>query len=428
MANGSFRRLLKGNSMRNVITFYFDALRLAVQSIFAHKLRAFLTLIGIIIGVASVVVVGAAINGLNSYVLTSVSKMLGVNHFMIARIAHNGRLSDEDWEKMNRRNKPLYLSDYEWLRERCVKCAEVGAQAQTNTKLEQNGQEVFGTRVEGVTANFVAIGNKEIGEGRFFSDSEVTGSALVAVIGTDVRDKIFAGQDPLGKEIKVSGCPLRVVGVEARRGSMFGNSLDNTLYLPITTFGHIYGRRQGISLHGSALDQEQFNAAMDEARMVMRNRHKLVGDDEDDFGLVNTAQIKDQVDEFTSKIALVVIPVTFLSLLVGGIVVMNIMLVSVTERTFEIGLRKAVGARSGQIRLQFMIESALLTSVGGLFGLLLAWGVAYGVRVLTEIPMTITLLYVGLSIFFSGGIGMIAGIYPAIKAARLDPIVALAKN
>ncbi|NOT62754.1 MAG: FtsX-like permease family protein [Acidobacteria bacterium] len=414
--------------MKSAISFYLDALRLALQSIFAHKLRAFLTLIGIIIGVASVVVVGAAINGLNSYVLTSISKMLGVNHFMIARIAHNGRMTDEQWEKMNRRNKPLYLADYEWLKARCAQCNEIGADLQSNTRLKENGQEMFGTNVLGVTANMGVIENKDIGEGRFFTETEEKNSALIAVVGMDVREKLYAGKNIIGQEITVGGCPLRIVGVEARRGSMFGNSMDNHLYVPITTYGHIYGRRQSIRMHGNATNQEKLQAAMDEARMVMRNRHKLIGETEDDFGLVNTDQIKENVDGFTSQIAMVVIPVTVLSLLVGGIVVMNIMLVSVTERTFEIGLRKAVGARSGQIRLQFMIESALLTSVGGLFGLLLAWGIAYGVRIATEIPMTITFLYVVLSIVFSGGVGMLAGIYPAVKASRLDPIVALAKN
>jgi putative ABC transport system permease protein len=414
--------------MRNVITFYLDALRLALQSIVAHKLRAFLTLIGIIIGVASVVVVGAAINGLNAYVLTSVSKMLGVNHFMIARIATNGRVTEEQWEKMNRRNKPLYLADYEWLKARCEKCGEVGADINTNARLKENGQEMFGTRVTGVTANMGVIENKDIAEGRFFTEVEEKNSALVAVIGTDVRDKLFVGKNVIGEEITVNGCGLRIIGVEAQKGTMFGSSMDNTLYLPISTYGHIYGRRQSIRLHGSAMNQEQLEAAMDEARMVMRNRHKLVGETEDDFGLVNTGQIKDQVDEFTGAIAAVVTPVTLLSLLVGGIVVMNIMLVSVTERTFEIGLRKAVGARRGQILLQFLIESALLASVGGALGLFLASAISSAVKLATSVPMTVTAGYIALALIVSGGIGVIAGIYPAMKASRLDPIVALAKN
>jgi putative ABC transport system permease protein len=414
--------------MRSYISFYLDAFRLALQAIFAHKLRAFLTLIGIIIGVASVVVVGASINGLNAYVLNTVSKMLGANHFMIARIATNGPMSQEQWEKMNRRNKQLYLTDFEWLRERCKQCAEVGADIPNRTKLEHNGEELFGTQVTGVTANMGEIENKEIAEGRFIADSEEKNSSLVMVIGMDVADKFFPGASPIGRELKVNGCPLRIIGVEARRGSMFGNSLDNHLYIPITTYGHIFGRRQSVRLHGSAYQQEQFQLAMDEARMVMRNRHKLVGAEEDDFGLVNTGEIKNQVDQFTGTIAMVVTPVTLLSLLVGGIVVMNIMLVSVTERTFEIGLRKAVGARRGQILLQFLIESALLSSVGGMLGLLLASAISWAVKTNTPIPMVITAGYILLALLVSGGIGMIAGIYPAFKASRLDPIVALSKS
>ena len=410
------------------ISFYFDAFKLAVQSIVAHKLRAFLTLIGIIIGVASVVVVGASINGLNVYVLTAVSKMLGVNHFMIARIAVSGRLTEEKWEQMNKRNKRLYLDDYEWLAERCSLCSEVGAQVSTQLRLEHRGQEMFGTQISGMTANMGQIGNKEIGEGRFLSQSEVEHAALVCVIGMDIREKFFPGLDPVGEELKVNGIPLRIVGVEAKRGAMFGNSLDNELYLPISTFGHLFGRRQSIQLHGHADHPEQFQAAMEQARMVMRNRHKLIGETEDDFGLVNTDELKGQVDQFTGAIALVVTPITLLSLIVGGIVVMNIMLVSVTERTFEIGLRKAVGARRSQIMLQFLIESSLLSAVGGMLGLLLAAGVAWLINVTTPIPMVITFGYMLLSLLVSGGIGMIAGIYPAFKAARLDPIVALTKN
>lgn len=409
-------------------TVYLDSFRLAVQSIIAHKLRSFLTLIGIIIGVASVVVVGASIEGFNAYVINTVGKMLGVNHFMMARIAVNGRLTDEEWEKMNRRNKILYLDDYEWLAEHCTLCSEVGAQANTSHKLEHDGKELFGTRIAGVTANMGEIENKDIAEGRFFSPHEVTHGAFVTVIGMDVRDKFFAGKDPIGQELKINGLPVRVIGVEAKRGSMFGNSLDNNLYIPISTFGRLYGRRQSIQLHGKANDPVSFEAAMEQARMVMRNRHKLVGNDEDDFGLVNTDQIKSQMDQFTSTIALVVVPITALALIVGGIVVMNIMLVSVTERTFEIGLRKAVGARRGQILLQFLVESSLLSAVGGLFGLLLAAGISWGIRIATQFPLTITLLYVLLSVLFSGGIGILAGIYPAWKASRLDPIVALSKN
>jgi putative ABC transport system permease protein len=414
--------------MKHLYSFYADAAKIALQSIFAHKLRTFLTLIGIIIGVASVVIVGASISGFNTYVVTAVSKMLGINHFMIARFASQGRVTEEQWERMQRRNKRLYLEDYEWLRDRCKSCLEIGAQLNASVNLKHNGHETFFTRVQGVTANMVVIEDKNIAEGRFIAPHEVEHAALVCVIGADVREKLFEGRDPIGQTLKIQGTPMTVIGIEEKRGSFMGQSQDNHLYIPLMTFGRLFGRRQSLQLHGKAGAVETLPSTIEEARMVMRNRHKLIGEEDDTFGIVNTGDLKGQIDQFTGAIALVVVPITFLSLLVGGIVVMNIMLVSVTERTFEIGLRKAVGARPKQILVQFLIESSFLSGVGGTLGLLLAAGISWVVRVSTPVPMTITIGYVLLSLGVSGGIGLIAGIYPAFKASRLDPIVALNKN
>jgi len=410
--------------MKAVFSIYVDALKIALQSIFAHKLRAFLTLIGIIIGVASVVTVGASISGLNTYVVDKVGKILGSNHFMIARMASHGQLSDDEYERRNRRNKRLNWDDYEWLRDHCASCAEVGAASGSGTDLKQDGIEFPGAQVFGSTANMVDIEDKEIELGRFISNDEVQRSALVVVLGGDIRDKFFPNQDPIGKTLKVRGLPMRVVGVEEKRGAFFGDSIDRHIYIPVTTHMQIFGRN-GLQIHGKSTQRENLKSTIEDARVAMRIKHRLNGNEEDDFGIVNVEDLNNQIDEFTAGIAAVVIPITGITLLVGGIVVMNIMLVSVTERTFEVGLRKAVGATRRQIMVQFLIESGLLCALGGILGLGLAWGVCMLITTLAEITMTITIGYIFMAIFFSTLIGMLAGAYPAFKGARLDPIVAL---
>jgi putative ABC transport system permease protein len=413
--------------MRYFYSVYADSARIALQSILAHKLRAFLTLIGIIIGVSAVVVVGASVSGLNTYVTDRVAKLLGANHFMIARIAFQGHMSDDDFERMNRRNKRLNWDDYEWVRDHCFSCSDVGAEVGGQTDLKQDGIEFPGAIVFGVTSNMSDIEDKVIADGRFIAPDEVERSALVCVLGSDIKDKFFPNTDAIGKSLKVRGLPMRIVGVEEKRGAFFGDSLDRHIYIPATTHLQIFGRN-GLQIHGKANGRETFKPTIEDARVTMRNKHRLKGNDEDDFGLVNVEELNNQIDQFTGSIAAVVVPITLITLVVGGIVVMNIMLVSVTERTFEIGLRKAVGATRKQVLMQFLIESGMLCAFGGVMGLLVAYGVTKLITALAGITMTITIGYVLLAIIVSSVIGMIAGIYPAFKAARLDPIIALTKT
>ena len=272
--------------MRQVYTFYADAFRIAFQSILEHKLRAFLTLLGVIIGVASVVVVGASISGLNSYVSTQISKVLGTNHFMIARMAFSGRMDDEKFEQANRRNKKITWDEYEYLKANCQNCSEVGAQKFAGTDLNENGVEMPSVTVNGVTANFVEIEDKTIVEGRFFTADEVDRSAKVCVIADDVREKYFSDKSAVGQTLKLRGLPLKIVGVEDKRGQLPGSSFNRAIYIPVTLHLQLYGRgADGIQIHGKGANPEDFDKAIEEARLVLRNKRGILGGKEDTFGL-----------------------------------------------------------------------------------------------------------------------------------------------
>lgn len=413
--------------MRQLYSFYYDAFWIALKSILEHKLRAFLTLIGIIIGVAAVIVVSASIAGLKTYVIGQVSKVLGSNHFMITKMANVGDLSGEEWERRNRVYKDVNWEEYEYVRDNCNLCTFVGAQMNAGADLQEGTIEMPSVRMMGVTHNMTEIEDKTLVEGRFFSREEVERNATITVIGADVKEKFFEGTSPIGKSIKIRGVPVTIIGVEQKRGSFFGQSQDRHVYIPITLHNQIFNRRGGLQIHGKTVIDENFKPSIDEAHLLLRNKRQLLGSDESNFSVVNVDEFNSTMDTVTNAIAMVVLPITGIILIVGGIVVMNIMLVSVTERTFEVGLRKALGATRKQILLQFLIESSLLCIVGGFLGLLLSIGATQLVGYLLGMTMTITVFYVLVSIIVSTVIGVVAGLYPAWKAGRLDPIVALSK-
>jgi putative ABC transport system permease protein len=405
----------------------WEALVIAVDSIWSHKLRSVLTLLGIIIGVASVVAVGGAIEGLGTYVKDRLASTFGSNTFILARVARMN-MSYEEYEKVIKRNKRLYVDDLRAVAERCDSCEAVVPVLRRNEDAKVGNRNYYDATVMGVNSDLTKVQDIDLEAGRFLANFEVEHARPYAVLGADIARDLFGPVDVIGKEIKVGGDSYTVIGVEKSKGSFFGQSMDNSIYIPYTLYLKKYGSRQSVNIRVKAPTAESQEAVQDDVRVIMRSRHHLRPNQEDDFDILASTAMQQSVGQFTGAIAAVVTPITLISLVVGGIVIMNIMLVTVTERTTEVGMRKAVGARRRDILLQFLIESALLASVGGALGLLLGYGVAILVRNTTPIPMTVTLGYVLLSLAASGGIGIISGIYPAHKASKLDPIVALARE
>ncbi len=404
----------------------WEAFLIAADSIWSHKLRSVLTLLGIIIGVASVVAVGGAIEGLGYYVKDRLTSTFGSNAFIVARIARVN-MSEDEYEKVIKRNKRLYLDDMRAVEERCEDCTAISTNMSRMADIKAGNRTFYDATVRGVTEDTPKIQELIVAEGRFISALDTQHARSYAIIGDAIRKELFGPVDVVGKEIRVAGDSFTVIGVERENGTFFGQSLDNTVYIPYTAFMKIFAQRT-VAFQVKAPSAESMMATQDQVRVIMRSRHKLRPNQDDDFDILASDAIQSAVGQFTGAIAVVVVPITCISLVVGGIVVMNIMLVTVTERSPEIGMRKAIGARRRDIMLQFLIESSLLASMGGVLGLLLAYVIAIIIRATTPIPMAMTVFYAALAIVTSGGIGLIAGSYPAYRASKLDPIVALARE
>ncbi len=401
---------------------FIESLKLALSSIRAHKLRSFLTLLGVIFGVMTVVAVASVIEGANKYISEKIADQ-GANTLSIQKFGII--TSFEEFLDANRRNKDLTLDDVTYLRQNMTLAQFIGADGQSNTEVKAGNEKLANVSVKGVTASMANIDTVSAETGRYIGEIDEERSRYVAMVGVEVADKLYATRDVIGKEIKIEGLPFEIIGVGKEQGSVFGQSQDQYVTIPITTFQKIWGGRRslGISIKGS--ENVNFNNLQDQARMLMRSRHKVPYSEKDTFGIITADAINDLFKTLTGTIATVALGVTSISLVVGGIVIMNIMLVAVTERTREIGIRKSLGARRKDILLQFLIEAIVLSGCGGLIGLGVAYALKWVLVSFTPVPASMPLWAVALALIVSTGTGAIFGIYPAWKAARLDPIVAL---
>jgi putative ABC transport system permease protein len=403
-----------------------SAIGLASDSLRAHRLRTFLTLLGVMIGVASVILVGSAIDGLGLYADESVSKAFGSESFVLQQI---GQIKSrrELFDKL-KYNHQLKLADERYLEQ--INNENTIYSAYRNSTIDTKRADLTSedTTIIGAAADLADIRDMDMTEGRFFSRTEEQSASLVAVIGDDLKNNLFPSVGtPMGRTFKIQGIDFTVVGVLERLGSSFGNSQDNVAYIPITSFNRLFGPGGSIAIFGrprpsSGLTMQQ---SLDYTRVALRTKFHQKPGETDRFDFLTPDAIRGFIDQLLSLVALVVVPITCISLVVGGIVIMNIMLVSVTERTREIGIRKSLGARRSDIMMQILIESVLMAFAGGAIGVGIG---AVLTRILTAafgVTLRVTPVYVFLSVFVSGAVGVISGWYPASKAAKLDPIVAL---
>jgi putative ABC transport system permease protein len=406
----------------------FEILKVAIAAIWAHKLRSALTLLGMIVGVTAFVTVVSLIQGFNVYIDEKIAG-IGAKSFSVQRFNPFEDFKDTDTiAAAQRRNKELTLDDYEYLKEHATLVGKMGAKARgTPSEVKRNDQVLQDIFVSGATANTADIDNRDIAEGRFFSDIEADGATRVAYIGADIATKLFPAGNPIGGEIYIRGLPYRVIGVEAVKGTVFGIPQDNFVIIPLKTYAIDFGslmRQRSLYFTATSKSDETFNDAVEEVRFLMRARRHLGPNEKDNFGIVTPDAITGLRDRIFGTIFIVAIAVPGIALVVGGIVIMNIMLVSVTERTKEIGIRKSLGARKMDILKQFLLESVTLAAIGGAIGVFLAWIVGKIVTVIF-FQTYLSLLAIAFAIGVSGAVGVMSGIFPAWKAARLDPIEAL---
>ena len=402
---------------------FTENLAIAAESIRGHKLRAALTMLGLTMGVSALITVMTIVQGANVYVEQKVAN-LGINVFQIARTPF--AVIDFSAVIKALRNKQITIEHMEAVAATCHHCQYVGAQVSATMNLHYKEKELQDTSIQGQTPNMSEIDTRAVAAGRFFSESEDRHAATVCIIGDKLVTEFFPGVNPIGKSIRAANAEFTVIGVYDKIGSVLGQDRDNFLVIPLSTFLRIRGSRQSLTLQIKASGGRQvFEEAQDEARLALRaSRHIHMGQQEDFF--IGTADSYITLwESISSGLFAVFVMVSSISAVVGGIVIMNVMLVAVTERTKEIGVRRAVGATQSDILRQFLTESVLQCVAGGLVGIAIGFGCALALRTFTAFPASVQVWVALLGVVLSSAIGIFFGIYPAIRAARLDPVVAL---
>jgi len=406
---------------------FSETLKLALSQILAHKLRSFLTLLGMIIGVTAFMVVWSLIQGFNKYVDEKIAG-IGSNSFSVRRFTFEDFKDIDTIAAAQRRNKDLTFDELEFVVKQAQTVGKIGARANPNSaEIKRGAEKMQGVRVDGATPNVIDIENLDVVEGRFFSDSENEGASRVAYVGKDVADRLVPFGSPVGAEIYIRGIPYKIIGVQKAKGTVFGMPQDSFVTVPIKTYASQFGaliRGRGLYFLIQPKSEKLFKDSVEEVRLLMRIKRRVTVGEKDNFGIVTPDAITGLKDRVFRTISVVVLVIPSIALIVSAIVIMNIMLVAVTERTKEIGIRKSLGARQADILRQFMLESATLSAIGGLMGLILAFVLGYIITV-SFFPTSISLFSAFIAIGVSGAIGILAGLFPAWRAARLDPIEAL---
>lgn len=410
------RRLGRGNFLR-------EPTLIALETMRAHKLRSFLMLLGVILSVTTLILVVALVAGMNEYFATRIAN-LGSNVFLVMKYPI---ISDsKELLKAQRRNRNITWEDYQALRDNLKLPKAVGLEVRRQANVRSERQSLEDVDLRGVTANIGDMDVEEVATGRYITDTDNQHRNMVCMIGADVADKLYANVDPLGKSLTIDGQDFQIVGVAKRIGNTFGQSQDNFVYIPVETWLKMYGRNsEHMAINIQARGPDWMARTQEETRVLMRARRHLAPNEEDNFGILASDSLMGLWKNLTGTLASGMVGLVSIFLIIGGVVIMNVMLASVTERTREIGIRKSLGAKRRDILLQFLVESTVMALVGGAMGVLIAWILAVIVRSATPVPMTIPVSAVVLAIGISSAVGVFFGVYPARKAAKLDPIEAL---